>query len=319
MPTPPYEPTLNRDPSKLPRIIPEVISPWMQEVINYATNFYQRCQTSKECASDECFPSLASYLHIIQMTDSIEVLISHGCPEPAKLLLRSSFEAGLAVGYLLKTDLKRRSLSWMVKNILDQIEQFENLDASNLEAKDLNKLKHLGIDEIAGLPQMSGHSEVITKLKESLKRPGYSEVYAEYQACVTPRRRYPEWYSLFKGPYNLKQLAKHLNKDDIFQSLYASWSRMSHVSDTLHLTLPLEDGTSVLGPIRNPLSSVDVGVMAASILLETTKLLTSKYKPYESTKYEKWFGKDILPTQVLLIKAEIGHAKWFEKTFMQKK
>ena len=108
MPTEPYDPILNRDIKNLPKVIPEILTPCLQEVVNYATNFYERCQVSKEFKSDDTFPILALYLHLIQMTDSIEVLISHGCTQPANLLLRSSFEAKLAVKYILEKDTKQR-------------------------------------------------------------------------------------------------------------------------------------------------------------------------------------------------------------------
>jgi len=49
---------------------------------------------------DESYPVLASYLHIIPMTDSIEVLISNGRGAPASLLLRSAFEGKFTVGYI---------------------------------------------------------------------------------------------------------------------------------------------------------------------------------------------------------------------------
>ncbi len=75
----------------------EKASPALQEAINYATTVYERCRTSKKGSTEEAFPVIALYLHIIQMTDSIEVLVSNCCPTPANLLLRSSFEAKLSL------------------------------------------------------------------------------------------------------------------------------------------------------------------------------------------------------------------------------
>ena len=87
MPTQPNELLLNRDPKTLHKIIPEILTPCLQEVVNYGTQFYQRSQISKEFKSDDTYPVLALYLHMVQMTDSIEVLISNGCAEPAKYIL----------------------------------------------------------------------------------------------------------------------------------------------------------------------------------------------------------------------------------------
>lgn len=103
IPTQSFKPLLSRDEVKViakPAI--DIASPVLQETINYATHAFERCRTSKKGSLEEAFPLLASYLHIIQMTDSIEVLISNSCGAPADLLLRSSWEAKLAIEYILE-------------------------------------------------------------------------------------------------------------------------------------------------------------------------------------------------------------------------
>jgi hypothetical protein len=320
MPTEPYKPILDRDLTKI-KPFSDKISPVLQEVINYATQFYQRCQISKECKGDETYPVLALYLHIIQMADSIEVLISNGCSEPANLLLRSSFEAKLSISYILEKNVSQRSISWMVKNIIDQIKQLERHDPSSPKYKEfketLSQDKLGNIDEFQKIPDIS---ERITKLKEALTKPDYAEAYAEYQALRKRNRGvHPEWYSLFDGPKNLRELAKYFKQGLVYETLYAYWSRISHVSDALHLTMPLEDGDSVLGPIRNPINSINIGTTILSQLIESIQLLMMKYRPYESNKFYKWWRTDIRERHFELMGLSIGQLNWFDKTFIQKK
>jgi hypothetical protein len=130
--------------------------------------------------------------------------------------------------------------------------------------------------------------------------------------------KYPEWYSFFNGPKSLKELAKQLNKGDVYRTLYSSWSKISHVSDANHLTFLLEDGTTVLGPIRNPMNSFHVGSSALTILLEATRLLMNKYRPFEAVKLNKWFAKEIRESLIFLARSEIDQLKWFDQKFMQK-
>jgi hypothetical protein len=104
----------------------------------------------------------------------------------------------------------------------------------------------------------------------------------------------------------------------VYQTLYASWSKMSHVSDTLHLTFPLEDGSSILGPIRNPMNSINIGTTTLSHLIEVTKLMMEKYRSYESNKFYKWYGSEIRDQHIALVNLEVGHVNWFDKTFIQK-
>ncbi len=106
MPYDEFKPLLNREIRKAEaREIINIASPLLQEEINYATNAFQRCQESaKNVVPDEHVPVLASYHHVIGMIDGIEVLISQSCIVPAVPLLRSAFEALLAIDYILEKD-----------------------------------------------------------------------------------------------------------------------------------------------------------------------------------------------------------------------
>lgn len=321
MPTQPYEPVLNRDMYKdLPKPLQEAVSPLLKEVVNYATNFYQRCQTSKAAEPDEAFPVLASYLHIIQMTDAIEVLVSSVSVEPANLLLRSSFEARLSIEYMLEKNYKERAFSWLTKQIIDQMQQLEDYDQNRPPSKEFKTTVIPDeVRAIVGLPIIPNVSDNILRLKESLKKPGYTEAYAEYTALVKKRVKYPDWYSFYNGPRSLKELAEHLNHGSEYHYLYSSWSKMSHVSSTAHLTALSDDGSSVLGPIRNPKNIVHISTMALSILLETTQLLLNKYRPFETTRFTKWYAKEVQRKHIMLVGLELGELKWLNEKLTQKK
>jgi Family of unknown function (DUF5677) len=309
MPTEPYDPILNRDPKTLPKVIPEILTPCLREVVNYATNFYQRCQVSKEFKSDDTFPILALYLHLIQMTDSIEVLISNGCTQPANLLLRSSFEAKLAIKYMLEKDTKQRALCWMTKNIIDKIEQYRKIDPGlpqnetfihNSESELCIPPPNISTDKI---------NNIISNLKASLGRPGYKETYEEYLASTKNKNKYAEWYSFYNGPKTLKQLATHFGEAPIYQNLYASWSRMSHFSDADHLTVHLDDGDHILGPIRNSENCIHIGNTAISTMLDITQLIAKKFRPYESNRFDVWYPKEVRNRHVALTMLELEHLR----------
>ncbi len=317
MPTQPYEPLLNRDMSKvLAKPITDIASPLLQEAVNYATNLYQRCQTTQKGAPDEAFPVLASYLHIIQMTDSIDVLISNGCGAPTGLLLRSSFEARLAILYILERHSKNRAIAWIVKNLLDQIDSLNSF--RSLLSEGTERSGGYATLSRMGVPPPVVSLESVQTLEENLKRPEYAEVYSEYERLKRSGRRNPEWYSLFKGPHNLRELARHVRQDQIYDSLYPSWSRMSHVQDASHLTLPLEDGSSVLGPIRNPMHIVHTATFALSILLETSLSMLNEYRADEISSFSSWYKNEMQAKHEALVKMEISEVQWFHKTFVQK-
>lgn len=321
MPTQSFKPLLSRDEAKViakPAI--DIASPVLQETINYATNAFERCRTSKKGGLEEAFPVLASYLHIIQMTDSIEVLISNSCGAPADLLLRSSWEAKLAIEYILEKRNKQRAVAWLVKYLADFIESLEKFIPSHPKGKEfLKTYEQDGFSHIRDLPYVPETIESINNFQAILKRPEYANVYSEYQRLKKKMGGYPQWYSLNNGPRNLKQLAQDLNQGSTYEILYSSWSRVSHASDISHLSLPLEDGKSILGPVRNPLSIVHVSATALSFLLEATQLVLKEYRSGEFDSYRRWYATEIQEKHEALLRLERSGVDWYYRTFVQKK
>jgi hypothetical protein len=87
----------------------ERASPLLREIVNYSTNVFMRCMHAGNSGSKD-LPAFTLYLHMIEMTDGIEVLMSQACCEPAVPLLRSSFEASMSLRYMLQEDYENRSL-----------------------------------------------------------------------------------------------------------------------------------------------------------------------------------------------------------------
>ncbi len=84
----------------------------LRELVSNSTMVLSRCH---ECStsSDEDSTIFILYLHIMKMTDGIEVLVSELCLDSAKLLLKSSFEALLSLEFILKSNTKKRALAWL--------------------------------------------------------------------------------------------------------------------------------------------------------------------------------------------------------------
>ncbi len=67
MPTESFEPILDRNTAiVLAKPVIDLASPILTETVNYATNAFARCSSSKKGSTEEAYPVLASYLHVIQ-------------------------------------------------------------------------------------------------------------------------------------------------------------------------------------------------------------------------------------------------------------
>lgn len=312
MPTEPYKPILNRDLLKnLPQKNPLAeATATLREAINYATNAFSRCEQSRRGQKEESLPVLVSFLHMIQMTDAIDVLLSSGCGPPASVLLRSSFESKLAVQYILEGDSKRRGYAWLVCHVLQEIEALERFGSGKFsETLSAEGLNGMPAEEFAELPN------AIERLKSKLKLPGFVEAHSEYQRLRTERRgQRLEWYTLYGGPSTIRGLAKRLHQETLYETLYHSTSRVAHGQDIGHLLFPMKDGPSVFAHLRDPLKILPVIGNALTFLLEVTFLVLREYRSGEAS-FRRWYQGEMMGRGLSVLGDNLGQLQWYRKMF----
>lgn len=321
MPTEPIKHVLDRENDiNLAKSMIDIASPVLQEAINYATQLYETCRLSEKASTDDAFPILALYLHIIQMVDSIEVLISNSCVEPAQLLLRSAFEAKLSLEFIIEKMPRTRGIAWIIRNIIDQIEFGQRHSKSYKRGKDFFKtmakegFNHVDV-YIPPPPEIS--EEYFEKLNASLEKPEYADVYEEYKRLGVDQKRV-EWYSLYNGPSNIRELAEYLGQRTAYDSLYRRWSKLTHMANPDHLSLRMEDGTSILGPIRNPLRLISISNNALGSILEASQAMIKQFRSGDLRSFLRWWHEEIREKHITLMNLEISHVDWYEDKFVKK-
>ncbi len=295
MPTKPFEPLLYRELRKAEaKKIIEIASPLLQEEINYATHAFQRCQDSAvNVAVGEHLPVFASYYHVIGMTDGIEVLISQSCAVPTIPLLRSSFEALLTIEYILEGEYQRRAFAWLVCYVHNRLSQYEMLDPTHQKGKEfLVTFAADSVSKYMKLPSFPNLSQVIQNLKSLLNNPNYQFADYEYQRIKSIRRRKPNWYSLFGGPGNLRDLAKHLNWGAQYDILYRSWSSITHADDLSQFLTQTKRGSPAFYPLRNHEEVKLFSVVASSFILHATRKMIGKFRPGENASLGRWYVRE---------------------------
>jgi hypothetical protein len=306
MPTKPFEPLLYRELAKVAaKEIIDIASPLLQELVNYATNAFQRCQTSSTGTESEDLPVLASYLHIIEMTDGIEVLISQSCPIPAIPLLRSSFEAQLAIDYILEADYQRRSFAWLVEYVHWRLSMYEMLDPSRQRGKEFRAA--LAADEALqaiNLPPMPNLPQAIQNLQSLLGKPNYQIAEAEYHRLTKTRKGSPRWYSFFDGPRSLEELSRHMGRSAQYEFLYRYWSSITHARDFSRYLTRTSGGSPAFKPLRNPKDIKQISSIAASLILHATRKVLGKFRPGEARSIAKWYIQEVRDRYFMLQSSE---------------
>jgi len=301
MPTTPLESILSRDLSIVMggQIIKDA-STVLQEVVNYSTNAFARCATSNS-DNEEDISILLSYLHIIELTDSIEVLLAHSCPTPAQLLLRSSFESLLSIEYILEEQYSHRALSWLAFFMRKKVSVYKSYDPSTPEGKQLRK--EMSSDKISHDVKITyppKFDEFIQNYKERLNSPKYKQVQDEIDKYKREHNHPPkQWYQLFgppppqKTPRNIEELAKYLRRGGWYEILYREWSSIIHAVSPSRFITTTDKGTLAIRRLRNPSQVSEVASFAIHFLFDATRLVLGKFRPGEEKSLATWYKRDV--------------------------
>jgi hypothetical protein len=292
MPTKPLETLLYRDLSKVAaKEILKIASPLLRELVNYSTNAFRRCEASTTGNENEDVAVLMLYLHLIEMIDGIEVLISESCPTPAEPLARSAFEALLSIEYILDSDYVRRSLSWLAVYVHNRIKLHESFDPSTPRGQAFQRawVNDQTVQNITLPPADQAKAQAaIANLQDLLARPQFQPIEAEIKR---QKRRNPKWYQLFGGPSNLRELAHHLRREAQYHVFYTHWSSISHAHDLSRFIGKTSDGGPGYKMLRDPDKIQEVTRHAANIMLAGTRLVLDKFRPQEDMN--SWYLREV--------------------------
>lgn len=291
MPTNALDSILYREVSKVSaREVISIASPLLQELVNYGTNALARAATTRNRKVDEDLAILVLYRHIIELTDGIEVLVSESCPVPAIPLVRSSFEALLAMEYILENhqEYEQRSLSWLVGYIHKRLDLYDRLDPSTQKGQEFKR--DFDNDKTVSnipLPPVADVQKARTNLQNMLSKSHIQPIEAEFSR----HRGTPNWYRLFGGPSNLENLARHLKRGGQYAILYRSWSTSAHAQDASSFIDRTNDGESAIRRIREPEQIRETTSFAATSLVASTRLILGKLRPGEDLK--PWYIREV--------------------------
>jgi hypothetical protein len=140
----------------------------------------------------------------------------------------AEFEELLSLDYILQADYMRRSLSWSCAYLHARIETHRRLDsATNIGAEFANAWQREGHGERVNYDSVEG----VGRLESVLARDEFRPVEAEYQRLRRKKNRRPEWFQLFDGANNRRELAKAVHQETDYMALYSGWSGFSHAAD----------------------------------------------------------------------------------------
>src|SRR5260370_8364215 len=116
------------------RPVLDIAGPLFEELRNYGLAVLARCSYRPE-GGDENLAILLPYLHLLEMLDAVQILILESSITPAKLLIRSMFEALLVLEYVSRKDTIRRGLAYLFMDIISRLKSIRTLDPTTPDGK----------------------------------------------------------------------------------------------------------------------------------------------------------------------------------------
>ena len=232
---------------------------------------------------DVAVPLLLSF-DFIEAIDGVALLAERGSAQNCNVLLRSAYELQLAIVYLTAdpAESSRRALAYEWFHHKDQLRWAERVDPTTDYGKQLHA-------EMAGAPHtdvlnFGNNAEVnigaeVERRKRILAADEYADVRAEYDRMKAAKTKVNEWYSLWDGPQNIRELAKRTTGLPIYEALYRSWSGVAHGSRAIGRFCPGEGGKTMLQSVRSPTGLPKHCLLAVTLTNGVSLLLVDKLVP----------------------------------------
>lgn len=261
----------------------------IDEVVNFGTHIILWDYQKKREGKDNHIPTLF-LRNIIEIGDSISLLIKSSSIDPSKILLRSLLENYFQLLYMLEKDQKERAKCFMIHKAVNDLKYYKKFITSDRSSKQLiAKLKKETGD--FNIDSILDHDDIKKgiALKSSIfRKPEFKEVYIEYQRTNKKVKKNPPWYSLYDGPRDIEQLATYLGRVYYYEFFYRKFSENVHVSDLFKGLAHAGKNKAQMIQIRDFEHCHEVFFATNQILLALYQEYFNKRIPKKKEEFKKW-------------------------------
>lgn len=241
-------------------------------------------------AEHKNYPAVVTQLtrHVCEFLDGVSILAAQGAAEPCKPLLRSAIEAVLLINYVLESDSERRGLAYHVAHAHRKIKLYDKVEPA----------------------KQAPFATFVAGLKTMLASPEYAPIEAEWQATKKGRGN---WFSLFKGPQNVKELADLAKRPELYEWFYGYYSSAMHAGDGFDKIGRGNNGTGekAIKPLRHPETLQGMVITAVSLCSMVTTMLLERWGTHEQkVKAQADYIANIRPDLMVLRGDQLIHAPW---------
>jgi len=289
----PVKDLLSRESKEEVGIFLATIADSIDETINFGTHIFEWFEESVAGKGDEAAPIAMSFKHLLEMLDSVSVLVRNSIIEPTKSQLRSALEAAMAIAWILQEDSECRAMAFMVWNVHEELKWYQRLDEQTLQGKEFKqKLKGTSVENVQSPPSVK-LKKARKSLETLLTEPKYRVAEEEYQKLRGQRIKNPSWYRLFDGPQNIEQLAARVEMTEWYELLYRQWSGVVHATDLLAGKVKFSEGKTYIQKMRCPDDAETVYTFTISIALKIYEYILKCFIPSKVQVFVDWYASEV--------------------------
>ncbi len=266
----------------------DLYSDLIDESINFGTHILKWDVENHIEKKDDGIISLF-LRNCIELGDGISILIRQSSIDPGTILLRTLFENSLGILYLLEKNEEQRLYSfmvWRIKKDIKYYKQFISSYPSNAELK--SKLKkdklQLSLDKFFDREEIKN---IIERKVEFLNKPKFKQISLEYEKC-SKKRNNPNWYSLFDGPRNIKELSYYFGKIVEYEFQYRKYSENVHATGLMKGFASAGEGKAQIIQIRDFENCKNLYIATVSYLLMSFNEIIVKRNIEKRSEFLKW-------------------------------
>ncbi|MBK8922649.1 MAG: hypothetical protein IPM81_14275 [Saprospirales bacterium] len=170
----------------------------IEEFVNFGTHVF-KWEVEQARGGDENIPVQMMFRHILELADSVSILVKESSIDPCKLLLRGMLESVLGFEYLLEKDTHNRAMGFMVWHHHHKLKRYRMLNPKDKSSKDLSARLKADKVLLEGVPDpfIANLEERIQGLENLLSTPAYQLAESEYQKLLSKKIKGPKWHQLF--------------------------------------------------------------------------------------------------------------------------
>jgi hypothetical protein len=248
----------------------------LREVVDYGARLLEKIINSRTLGHTEaCLTVLAG--QSIAMTDAIEVLVSAGTAEAARVPARALFEAQLYGQWILAHDTDHRALCWWAHVKRRERNDFASHVANTPEGK---AVAQLFLD--AGMSEPTTHHP--SRQNESITRLAEMDARCE-KAPWSSVKETREWYQA-AGANSIREVARGAQQEHLYAFFYKPFCRDVH-SSNVERWLELGGGKQQVRGVRTLRGIRMLLQFTIPLMFQLYEALIDRFLPSERASYEQ--------------------------------